>query len=385
MVKNKITKFVFIIIFISSFILPTSLIAQEIHEDLQGVWRAEVVEIVSEGIKPIPGTDLNTKFQNIKAKILEGERAGEIVDIENDFIILKEGQKFYMNYLLTISGDEIYSVRDIDRRAIIFWMTIIFAAVILFFGGWQGFRSILSLIGSFLVIIFILLPLLIKGFNPVLVSIAIGAVILGVAIFFTHGFNMRSLVAYLGTVISICITGILAFVSIKILNLTGFFSDETIYLNFGTRGLLDFEGLLLGGIIIGVLGVLDDVAVTQVAVVSEIKKAAEKISAKDLYKKALNVGHEHISALVNTIVLAYTGVSLPLLLWFSQSDSSFGKIINNEVFATEITRTIVGSIGLILTVPITTFLAVLLVDKYKNSNSHGHTHAHGIDLNEDIH
>lgn len=357
--------------------LPQIISAQEIYEEFQGVWRAEVLEITEQGQKSIPGTDLDTKFQNIKAEILEGELKGKIVEIENDFIILEEGQKFYLNYLRTINGDEIYSVRDIDRRVILFWMMVLFAAVVLFFGRWQGFRSLMSLAGSFLVIIFILLPLLIKGFDPIITSISIGSLILAVAIFFTHGFNMKSLVAFSGTVISICITGILAFISIKVLNLSGFFSDETVYLNFGTKGALDFEGLLLGGIIIGVLGVLDDVAITQVAVVSELKKAAENISNKDLYKKALNVGHEHISALVNTIVLAYAGVSLPLLLWFSKSDSSFGKIINNEVFATEITRTIVGSIGLILTVPITTFLAVLFVDKYKNiKDKHNHTHIH---------
>ncbi len=365
------------LILLAIFLLPQISNAQELYEELQGVWRSEVLDIVSEGQKAVPGTDLNTKFQNIKVEILEGEMKGKVVEIENDFILLKEGQKFYMNYLRTINGDEIYSVRDIDRRATLLWLTVFFAAVVLFFGKWQGLRSLLSLAGSFLVIIFILIPLLMKGFNPIVVSILIGALILGVAIFFTHGFNMRSVVAFLGTVISICLTGILAYFSIKILNLSGFFSDETVYLNFGTKGLLDFEGLLLGGIIIGVLGVLDDVAITQVAVVSEIKKTAEKISAKELYKKALNVGHEHISALVNTIVLAYTGVSLPLLLWFSQSDSSFGKIINNEIFATEIARTIVGSIGLILTVPITTFLAVVLVDKFKNTDSDNHAgHMH---------
>lgn len=366
-----------LLILLAILILPQTIHAQELYEELQGVWRAEVLEIISEGQKAVPGTDLNTKFQNIKIEILEGEMKGKIIEIENDFILLKEGQKFYMNYLRTINGDEIYSVRDIDRRATLFWLTVFFAGVVLFFGKWQGLRSLLSLAGSFLVIIFILIPLLMKGFNPIMVSILIGALILGVAIFFTHGFNMRSAVAFLGTVISICLTGILAYLSIKVLNLSGFFSDETVYLNFGTKGILDFEGLLLGGIIIGVLGVLDDVAITQVAVVSEIKKTAEKISAKELYKKALNVGHEHISALVNTIVLAYTGVSLPLLLWFSQSDASFGKIINNEVFATEIARTIVGSIGLILTVPITTFLAVILVDKYKDHFSEKHVgHSH---------
>lgn len=376
MVKTK-TKLIFASLFI--LFIPLFINAQEVYEDLQGVWRAEVLEIVDSGERQIPGTDARTKYQTIKVKILEGERTGEIIEIENDFILLKEGQKFYMNYLITIQGDEIFSVRDIDRRSTLVFLTALFAAIVLYFGRWQGMRSLLSLVGSFLIIIYVLLPLLIKGYDPVLVSVLLGSLILGIAIFFTHGFNFKSLIAFSGTVISVCITGLLALFSVKILNLSGFFSDETVYLNFSTQGSLDFQGLLLGGIIIGVLGVLDDIATTQVAVVAELKKAADNISAKDLYRQALNVGNEHISALVNTLVLAYAGVSLPLLLWFSQSESEFGKIINNEIFATEIARTLVGSIGLILTVPITTFLAVKFVDKYKHLKSHRdhHHHNHG--------
>ena len=376
MVKIK-TKFIFAgLLFL---LTPIFTGAQEVYEDLQGVWRAEVLEIIDSGERDIQGTDARTKYQTIKVEILEGERVGEIVEIENDFILLKEGQKFYMNYLITIQGDEIFSVRDIDRRSTLIFLTALFAAIVLYFGRWQGMRSLLSLIGSFLIIIYVLLPLLIKGYNPVLISVLLGSFILGIAIFFTHGFNFKSLIAFSGTVISVCITGLLALFSVKILNLSGFFSDETVYLNFSTQGSLDFQGLLLGGIIIGVLGVLDDIATTQVAVVAELKKAADNISAKDLYRQALNVGNEHISALVNTLVLAYAGVSLPLLLWFSQSESEFGKIINNEIFATEIARTLVGSIGLILTVPITTFLAVKFVDKYKHLKSHRdhHHHNHG--------
>src|SRR5690606_16890771 len=119
----------------------------------------------------IPGTDARTKYQTLKVEIIEGERKGEVLEIENDFIILKEGQKFYMNYLITIQGDEIYSVRDIDRRGTLIFLTSLFAAIVLYFGRWQGMRSLFSLVGSFLIIIYVLLPLLIKGYDPVAVSI----------------------------------------------------------------------------------------------------------------------------------------------------------------------------------------------------------------------
>ncbi|MCB9805673.1 YibE/F family protein [Candidatus Nomurabacteria bacterium] len=366
-------KILAIIIFIFIF-LPFVSEGQEIQQELQGLWKAKVIEVSNQEEKIIPGTNTKTEVQYIKVQILEGEKKDEVVEFENDYIILKEGQKFFLNYLKTISGQELYSVRDVDRRVAIAFLAILFASVVLIFGKWQGFRSLISLVGSFLVIVYVLLPLLIKGYNPIVTSILIGSLILFVAIFFTHGFKMSSVIAYGGTVLTILITGILANLSIKILSLSGFFSDETTYLNFSTGGMLDFQGLLLGGIIIGVLGVLDDIAITQVAVVHEIKSASEKISKKVLYEKAIRVGREHVSALVNTIVLAYAGVSLPLLLWFSQSEASFGTIINNEIFSTEIARTIVGSIGLILTVPVTTFLAVWFSDKLKEVEGHNHHH-----------
>jgi len=360
---------------ITIFFLPVALHAQEIHEDLQGVWSAKVVDIIEDGTKLVPGTETETIYQVINAEILEGEKKGEVIELENDFIVLREGQKFFLSYLITIDGRELYSVRDIDRRGALLLLTLFFIAVVVVFGKWQGVRSIVSLIGSFLVIIFVLLPLLLKGFNPVVVSILIGSVILFVAIFFTHGFTFQSLIAFSGTTITIVVTGIMAFVSIELLQLSGFFSDETVYLNFGTNGLLDFKGLLLGGMIIGVLGVLDDIAITQVSIVRELAKHSSSLSAFSLYESAMTVGREHVGALVNTIVLAYAGVSLPLLLWFSQSEASFGTIINNEVFATEIARTIVGSIGLILAVPVTTFLAVYFRQKLLTSKS-THTHHH---------
>lgn len=374
-IKNKRIKFIALSLLILFFI-PALAFSQEIHQDLQGLWKAKVIDIVSQKEELIPGTDTSQIIQTLNVEILEGNRNGELVTFDNDYYVLEEGQKFFLNYLVTINGTELYSVRDIDRQGGILALVALFIAVVLVFGRMQGLRSLLSLAGSFLVIIYVLLPLLLKGYSPILVSVVVGSLILFVAIFFTHGFNKRSLVAFSGTVISVFLTGILAFFSIKFMNLTGFFSDETVYLNFSTNGSLNFEGLLLGGIIIGVLGVLDDIAITQVAVVSEMKTLSENLSKRELFQKAINVGKEHVSALVNTIVLAYAGVSLPLLLWFSQSTAPMWTIINNEIFATEIARTIIGSIGLIMTVPITTFLAVLFSEKYKKGESHKHGHSH---------
>lgn len=350
--------------------------AQELIQDKVEIVKAKVVEVVSQEKKDVPGTDVQSTYQTIRAEILEGDKKGEVVTIENDFLVLEKGEKFFLRHSIDgLDGREMYAVRDIDRRGVIVGFIILFAIVVSVFSGKQGLRSLLSLAGSFFVILYILVPSLLKGYPPVLTSIAIAAVILFLAIFLTHGFNQESGVAFSGTVLAVILTGILAYVGVELANLSGFATDEAVYLNFNTRGALDFTGLLLGGIMIGVLGVLDDIAVTQAAIVSELYSSAPHLSKREIYTKAIRVGKEHAGALVNTLALAYTGVSLPLLLLFSTSDSSMASIINQEIFATEIIRTTVGSIGLILTVPITTLLAVYALKNYKGKH-HGHSHVH---------
>ncbi len=345
-------------------------------QDKVEIVRAKVLEIVSQEKREVPGTDVQSVYQTIIAEILEGDNKGKNITVSDDFIVLKKGDRFFLRHSISgTDGREMYSVRDMDRRGVIVFFVALFLIVIVLFSGKQGLRSILSLCGSFFVILYVLVPSLLQGYPPVITSITIAAVILFLAIFLTHGFNRESVVAFSGTIIAVILTGILAYLGVTFARLTGFASEEAVFLNFNTRGSLDFAGLLLGGIMIGVLGVLDDIAVTQAAVVSEIYTSAPNLSRKDVYKKALRVGREHVGALVNTLALAYTGASLPLLLLFSTSDSSMSSIINQEIFATEIIRTVVGSIGLILTVPITTILAVYFLKGYKGSHAHhGHSH-----------
>jgi uncharacterized membrane protein len=372
-------KFIFSLIAIfalAEILFPVSVFAQsETHEDLQGIWRARVIEIISEEERLIPGTDTRADIQEIRAEILEGESKGKIVTVENDYLNLKEGETFFLNYLITLNGDEIYTVADADRRFALFGLLALFAGVIIFFGGKQGLRSLMALGGSLFVIGYLLLPSLLSGFPPVPTSIVFAIGILFIAIFFTHGWNRESLVAFMGTCSAVILTGILALFAVSVTRLSGFASDESVFLNMTTAGRLDFSGLLLGAILIGVLGVLDDIAITQAAVVRELYGTNPNLSPREVYKKAIRVGREHVGALVNTLALAYTGAALPLLLLFYNSEASKSFILNGEIFATEIVRTIVGSIGLVLTVPITTALAVRMLRNYKGkSTEHGHHH-----------
>lgn len=368
-----------VVLFSLSFFIVPQVYAQELIQDKTELVKSEVLEVLGEQKEDIAGTGIQSTNQTIKIEILEGEQKGKVVTIENDYVVLKKGDKFFLYHSIDgLDGRESYSVRDVDRRPVIFFFIGLFIAVVVFFSGKQGLRSLLGLAGSFFVILYVLIPSLLHGYPPILTSICVATTILFLAIYLTHGFNRISTVAFIGTVIAVTFTGVMAYVGVTLARFTGFATEEAFYLNLNTRGSLDFTGLLLGGIMIGVLGVLDDIAVTQSAVVREIYSLAPHLSRKEVYKKALGVGKEHVGALVNTLALAYTGAALPLLLLFSSSGSTGFSIINQEIFATEIIRTIVGSTGLILTVPITTLLAVYILKGYKGKvlpHSHsGHSH-----------
>jgi uncharacterized membrane protein len=350
--------------------------AQEIYDEYQATWRGKVLEIVDQERREIPGTDTEHLYQTVRVEILDGPRAGEVITIENDYLELDEGNKFYFNYLVYMDGSEHYAVINIDRKSSLVLLVIVFVVAVIALGGFQGFRALAALAGSFFAIFYILMPGLLNGWNPLLASSLVAAGILFAAIFFTHGFNRESTVAYSGTMIAVILTGLFAVIAVHINDLSGFIAEESVYLNFNTQGTLDFTGLLLGAMIIGVLGVLDDIAITQSAVVSELYGANPNMSKREVYKRALRVGREHVGALVNTLVLAYTGTALPLLLYFYLSPAGVGSTINSEIFATEIVRTIVGSVGLIMTVPIVTMLAVVYLKGYKSK--HSHSHGHGI-------
>ncbi|MEX2054364.1 MAG: YibE/F family protein [Candidatus Colwellbacteria bacterium] len=351
---------IFLALLLVTFLISPAL-AQEVHQDVREVVRARVIEIISETEEFHEGLDLTSKVQLIKAEILEGSKQGEVVEVESDFFHLEEGDVFFMNYLITINGHELYTISEPDRGPTLIIFTLLFVAAVVIFGRWQGVRALLSLVASFFIILYLLVPQLMLGAPPIITSIGLSILILAVAMSITHGINRKTIAAFLGTMFAIIFTGILGWVGVKYAQFSGYTSDDVVYLNLGTGGELNLSGLFLGAIIIGALGLLDDIAITQAAAVKEFLDS--KISRKETYKKAMRIGREHVGALVNTLALAYAGASLPLLLLFSMSESPLALILNREIFASEIIRTIVGSIGLVLTVPITTLIATILLAK----------------------
>ena len=349
--------------------------SQELVNEEIGNYQAIITEIVSEDQMVINKNVDPVLTQDLLVRFLEGPLEGSVKLVKSDTFKYQAGQKVFINYRLSVEGNESFYISDVNRLPNLFFLLVFFAVAVVVFGRWQGVRSLIALAGSFLVIFYVLLPLLLNGYPPVLVATLVAGLILFAAIFFTHGFNRESLIAFSGTMIAVCITGLLAKFSIDATNLTGFADENSVYLKFSGGGNLDFRGLLLGSVIVGVLGVLDDIAVTQAAIVSELYASNKDLKPKEVFDRAMRVGREHVGALVNTLVLAYTAASLPLLLLFYSSESSLRTIINRELFASEIVRTIVGSIGLIITVPIVTALAVKYLKDYKRSESYTH-HVH---------
>jgi len=215
----------------------------------------------------------------------------------------------------------------------------------------------------------IIVPKILTGTNPLLISIFGSILILLLVVYLTEGINKKSHLAVLSITLSLIIVGIFSVVFTNISKLTGFAQEEAMFLISFGKSMINFKGLLLAGIIIGTLGVLDDAVISQIASVKQIKNANSNLSKKEVYKNSMKIGVSHMSSMINTLFLVYAGASLPLLLLFTINESpflSFNQIINNEIIAVEIVRTLAGSIGLILSIPIATFLAswFLNIKKY---------------------
>jgi uncharacterized membrane protein len=344
-------------------VVPGLLSGQELVTDTVVTMKARVIEVVSQDIRHEDGLGVQSLHQTIRATVLDGPEVGKDITVENDFLNLKQGDVFYLQHTTSeLDGSDYYNVYERARSVPLAVLFAIFVAVVAIFGGKQGVRGLLALVGSFIFIGAMLLPGIIAGYSPILVSIAVASLIIVLGSYVTHGFTKTTSAAVVGMIITICITGLLAWLSIEWTYLQGWSSDEVTYLHLNSHGTIDLAGLLLGGILIGLLGVLYDGAIGQAVSVEELASAGKHLTRGEIYQRALRIGREHVGALVNTLAIAYAGAALPLLLLFYQVGGiDIGLTINREIFATELVRMLVGSIGLVLAVPITTAVAVRML------------------------
>ncbi len=263
-----------------------------------------------------------------------------------------------------------YFFLDFQRDRSLLLLLLLFAGAVVLLARWQGLRSLVALVLSFVVLVGFTLPALLETGSPVWVAIVGSAGVAMVTLLLTHGVNHLTAVALLGSLASLGVTGLFAWIFVEATSLTGL-SDENALFLLSVNDQVDLPGVLLAGMIIGTIGVLDDVTVTQAAVVAELHDANPHMSRASIYRRALRVGRDHIGSTVNTLVFAYAGAALPLLLLFTQARLSLDTVLTSEIVAVEVVQALVGGLGLVSSVPITTALAVWVID--------GHIHDGGAD------
>jgi uncharacterized membrane protein len=352
--------FLFLPLIFLSFSL-SGVYAQELQSPKEEVLEGRVIEILKEDVVTQAGNQ--NLYQKLKVLITQGSLKDKEIEIEvGDIPIIglpkyQVGDDILITKSLGLGNKEIFYLTDFVRRKYLLWLFLIFVILAVVVGRWRGVTSLLGLGISFLVIFVFILPQINVGRDPVTIAIIGSLAIVPLSFYLSHGFNQKTTVAMMGTLVALVITGVLAKYFVELARLTGYASEEASFLQSARPGIVNIKGLVLAGIIIGALGVLDDITVAQSAVVQQLKGANPKIKLKELFWRAMDVGQDHIASMVNTLVLVYTGAALPLLLLFINNPQPLSQVINYEIITEEIVRTLVGSIGLITAVPITTFLA----------------------------
>ncbi len=271
-----------------------------------------------------------------------------------------------------------YTLYDFERRGPMLLLAAIFVAVVLVFARLRGALSLVGLGISLVIVLLFVVPAILDGKSALLVAVVGSFAVAFTTIPLAHGWGPKSLAALLGSIASLLLTALLAVLFTNLTHLTGLSSEEAIFLQIGNAH-VSLHGLVLAGMVIGALGVLDDVTISQASTVMALRRANPGLHLRRLSAYALDVGRDHVSATVNTLVLAYVGAALPILLLFSAADLGVSDALNLEVVATEVVATLVGSIGLITAVPITTALAALLalsVEPAEIADGDGHGHVH---------
>jgi uncharacterized membrane protein len=325
---------------------------------------AEVYEarVLSVGEQPCQGTtpEQNIVCSRLEVRIKEGPDAGGTTSLERP---KTEGAISYS------SGDDVvlalepkapeelrYRIVDRERKAPLIWLALLFALAVVALGRFRGVAALGGLAATFVVLLLFVLPAILGGRSPLLVSVVGASAIAFLALYLAHGFGPKTTVALLGTLASLVLTAVLASVFVEAAQISGLASEEATIVRLGAAQ-IDLAGLILGGVVIGALGAIDDMTVTQASAVWELRSANPEMSKRELLRSGLRIGRDHVAATVNTLFLAYAGASMPLLILFILSRQSLATVANGEVVATEIIRTLVGSVGLVASVPITTWLA----------------------------
>lgn len=308
-----------------------------------------------------------TKEQTVQLEILTGKFKGQITETINvlsgNYIYelpVSEGDKVMVHIEeYPDSGDYVVYVSDYVRDTYIYWLAAFFLVCLLAIGRMQGLKTILTLLITMTLIYKVLLPALLVGYSPILITVGIAIVINIVTYVIIGGFKRKSFAAMIGASIGVIIAGILAYSVGSMVRLTGLSGEEAGMLMYIPQGtVFNFKELMFSGILLGALGAVMDVAMSISSAIDEVHRANPLLKSKQLFSAGMSVGKDIMGTMSNTLILAYTGSSIPLLLIFMAYDTPLARIINLDLIATEIVRSLAGTIGLVLTIPITAVIAV---------------------------
>ncbi|MFA7658052.1 MAG: YibE/F family protein [Candidatus Gastranaerophilaceae bacterium] len=357
-------KIIIILIMFWSFAAPVA--AQE--DNQTPVLPSEVGQVLSVetfgDIKPSPSGELNQVKQSVEVRILTGSHKGEKVFIDNMLmgnpaydIKLKRGNKVIL-HVEQADGGVNFFIADKQRVPTLYFLAGLFFALLLIVGHKKGLFSLISILVTLGLIFWALTPLILSGMNPILATVLICVLACVIAIYLVGGFNSKSTAAILGTVLSLVVAGFLSILSIKIAGLTGFSSEESMFL-FSAHPNLNFVGVLASAMIIGALGAVMDIGMSISSTVNELFSSNQKMGVRELFTSGMNVGKDIIGTMANTLILAYLGGALALVLLSGNIDLQ--KFFNLNQVATEISSALIGSIAIVLCVPITAIIAAYLI------------------------
>ena len=326
-------------------------------------YRARVTEVLEE--RTVDLGEFEQPVQLLRLRITDGPLSDQEVEVEhgllgltNENSLFRAGDRVLVEHTRTIEGVEFFLIVDFVRTGPLLWLTLLFVAATVLLSRWQGVRSLVGMGISLLVIVGFIVPQILAGKNPVVVAIAGSVVMMGISLYLVYGWNRKTHVAVAGLFVSLILTGLLSIWFVGWARLSGFGSEEAGFLQVaGVQ--LDPQGLFLAGIIIGTLGALDDIAVGQSSSIFELNKANPRLGWRPLFSHGMVIGRDHIAAMVNTLLLAYVGAALPFLLMFAVFVEPLGMTLNRVIIAEEIVRTLVGSLGLLASVPLTSLIAAL--------------------------
>jgi uncharacterized membrane protein len=322
-------------------------------------------EVVTASEVPCGGeTEAGVSCRRVAFELLEGPHPGRSVAqefvISGSTPILEAGDRVMLAYDGTAQPEFQYRFVDRDRGGVLVWLAVAFAVAVILLGRIRGVAALAGLAASIAVLLLFVLPAILEGSDPLAVAIIGSAAIAFLALYLAHGFTTMTTVALLGTLSALALTAVLANLFVEVAQISGFASEEAIVVQIGAAR-IDLAGIILGGVVIGALGAIDDMTVTQASAVWELRSADPRMSRGSLLAAGLRIGRDHVASTVNTLALAYAGASMPVLLLLVLSQQSLATVASGEVIATEIVRTLVGSIGLVAAVPVTTWLAALAV------------------------